>query len=136
MAFLGTTIAQPSYRVRALRQRTLIRASVSSDSLPAQDAVVRNVSQFGLGLSTKGVTPRVNETITICFANGICVAGCVMWVKGQAFGTRLEHPISIDQIEKANQRRNALVNCVSAWEVEDRYVAPPPQQPLYRECRV
>ena len=120
MAFQGTIIAQSRSRPRAVWQRTLLKASITSDSLPALEVVVRNVSTFGLGMTTQGLLPRVNEHISVRFSNGICASGRVVWVNGNQFGTELDEPISIPQLDAATQRQNEIHKKAIVWQVDQR----------------
>lgn len=138
MAFLGTTIAQATQRFRAPRKRTLIKASITSDCLPAQDVVVRNVSEdgVGLGLTSHAVLPRKDEKITIHFANGLRATGRVAWVEGRNFGVQLDQEVHVDLLVQATQRQNAITSRSCEWQVEDRYVWTPPAPSAYRACMV
>lgn len=140
MAFLGSMIAQAQnthsdsgLRPREPRQRTLIKATVSGLRLAAQPALVRNVSQGGLGLATQGELPAAGDHLSVDFANGLWVSGKVAWVAGNAFGLALDRPISVEQLEKATQRQNAGLGRAMAWHVEQAFT---PRAPGPRLCAV
>ena len=117
---------------RPARQRTLIRALLEGEAIPAQHAIVRNVSQDGLCITAMGLVPGPGDRIEVTMPAGIHLAGEVRWSEGTAFGVKLEGPLDLRQLAVANQRRNAGIADAIDMRVEQRLTAPPPPDPNLR----
>lgn len=133
MAFLGSMIAQARPRPRAVRHRTLIKASLSGLRLADQPVLVRNVSERGLGMTTQGQVPQPGQQVSVSFASGLLVGGRVAWAQGNSFGVGLDQPISVARLEAATQRQNESLGRAIAWQVEQAFT-PAPSAP--RGCFV
>lgn len=111
---------------RPPRQRTLIRALLEGDAIPAQHAIVRNVSPDGLCVTAMGLVPNVGQTVRVTLPAGIHLEGTVRWCAGTAFGAELTSALDMRQLAVATQRRNAGIADALDMRLEQRLSPPPP----------
>ncbi|MCJ2179705.1 PilZ domain-containing protein [Novosphingobium album (ex Hu et al. 2023)] len=125
------------HRPRAPRQRTLIRAVMRAPGLPGHDVIVRDVSERGMRIASRGITVHVSEIFSITLPDGVEVDAQVRWAKGEEFGAELFDTLDLRRIGLTNQRRHARsAGEVIHWLIDERLRAPAPQQtaPRLRFC--
>lgn len=106
---------------RAPRQRTLIRAVIRAPGIPGQDVIVRNVSERGMRLVSRGICPHVGERLSISLPDTVLVEGDVRWVMGEEFGVELTADLDLRHLGLTNQRRHASdAGKVIHWLVDER----------------
>lgn len=113
------------HRPRAPRQRTLIRAVMRAPGLPGHEVIIRNVSERGLRVASRGITAQVGETLTITLPDSIEVQAQVRWVKDGEFGAELAEQLDLRRLGLTNQRRHAQsANDVIHWLIDERLRSP------------
>lgn len=127
--------ALPYQRTRAPRQRTLIRAVLGGMDMPDQDVIIRNISEYGMGIASRGFAPDRGETVTITLPSGIALKAQVRWVNDKAFGVQLFEELDVRQLGLSTQRRHTRpTGSAIDWRMEDRYRQEEPQPIPLRRC--
>ena len=125
----------PEFAPRPVRQRVLIRAAMHAAGLPAQDVIVRNVSERGMCISTRGEMPRVKETVRLSLPCGLARAGTVRWIEGSTFGVELDEAIDLAFLGLSTQRRHAGLGRDLSWRLQGHFQSMQPEhRPLLRRC--
>ena len=121
---------------RPPRQRTLIRAVIRAPGIPGQDVIVRNVSERGMRLVSRGICPHVGERLSISLPDTVLVEGDVRWVRGEEFGIELTADLDLRHLGLTNQRRYASdAGKVIYWLVDVRLRRQNEEQrPQLRSC--
>lgn len=86
-----------------------------------RDVIVRNLSEFGLGLTSRSAAPQKGETVITKLPGDVHVHGTIRWVKGQAFGIALDDRLDPAAVEEALQRRTSAPAEAASWTIEDRH---------------
>lgn len=115
------------YPDRPARQRTLIRALLEGGTIPAQHAIVRNVSEEGLCITAMGMAPRRGDRVRITLPGAILLDGDICWSEGTACGVKLTSALDIRQLAIATQRRNAGIAGAIDWRVGESLRLPRPE---------
>jgi len=118
----------PEFAPRAVRQRVLIRAAMHVTGLPVQDAIVRNVSERGMCVSTRGEMPRVDETVRLSLPCGLARDGTVRWTEGNVFGIALDEAIDLAFLGIATQRRHAGLGRDLSWRLQGHFRQDEPEE--------
>ncbi|MEJ2459891.1 MAG: PilZ domain-containing protein [Novosphingobium sp.] len=120
---------------RAPRQRTLIRAVMHAPGLPGHEVIVRDVSERGMRVASRGITAHVGETLGIILPGDIEVQARVCWVKGEEFGAELFEELDLRRLGLTNQRRHARsAGDVIHWLINER-LQTPVAQPFHTRLR-
>ncbi|MCJ2186645.1 PilZ domain-containing protein [Novosphingobium beihaiensis] len=118
-------LSETGHRPRPPRQRTLIRAVMRAPGLPGHDVIVRDVSERGMRIASRGITAHVGETLIISLPDGIEVEARVRWSKAGEFGAELTGDLDLRRIGLTNQRRHARsAGDVIHWLIDERLRAP------------
>lgn len=117
--------AGDGHRPRAPRQRTLIRATMRGPGVPGHDVIVRDVSERGMRIASRGITAHVGEILAITLPDGIEVQAQVRWSRGEEFGAELAEELDLRRLGLTNQRRHARsTGDVIHWLIDERLRTP------------
>jgi hypothetical protein len=116
MSFIDYEIV-PADEARSQRQRRLIRAQLTDSFGAICDAVIRNVSEKGIGVSGQGVPLLRGSTVTITIPQGMVMSGTVRWIENSAFGIELDSPIDLQTLADVIQRKQKPASQDAHWEV-------------------
>ncbi|WP_052223608.1 PilZ domain-containing protein [Novosphingobium malaysiense] len=120
---------------RPPRQRTLIRAVMRAPGVPGHDVIVRNVSERGMRILSRGISPHVGERLVITLPDAIAADGEVRWVYGEEFGIELITDLDLRRLGLTNQRRHAgNTGSVIHWLVDERLRRPEHQSTAHLRC--
>lgn len=109
-------------RARESRERRLIRAEMCSDRLAAHDILIRNVSSWGLGATSRGALPPIpDEQVSIRLPDGQIVTGVVRWNDGKVFGVQLDRLIKLQALLTALQHLKEQADIGASFEVKSRH---------------
>ncbi|MEO9469641.1 PilZ domain-containing protein [Parasphingorhabdus sp.] len=87
---------------RELRQRRLFKVEIVTDDGCEFDAIVRNISIFGLCMKATR-KPRVGQLISIRKEKFKPISGMVRWVENDEFGVQLNEALSIEKFDFSDQ---------------------------------
>lgn len=87
---------------RELRQRRLFKVEIVTDDGCRFDAIVRNISTFGLCMKATR-KPNLGQSISIRKAGFEPVNGSVRWVDEEEFGVQLDEALSIEKFDFSDQ---------------------------------
>ncbi|APE28851.1 hypothetical protein [Aurantiacibacter gangjinensis] len=105
------------------REATMIGAVMVGEFTPRVTVTVRNLSQFGVGVSSHGVVPDIGERVRLTLVTGDEIAGEVRWTDGCDFGLRMAHAFDLRRLRAINRLRDRLTGQVIA-AVNDDTAAP------------
>ncbi|MBV1916574.1 MAG: PilZ domain-containing protein [Sphingomonadaceae bacterium] len=117
MTYVDPTVEPAAQDMRAPRQQRLFCAQLSERSGISWDIVIRNVSEKGVGASTKETPPKVGTDVTLTLPDGATACGAVRWVNNKSFGIELAQSIDLSMLTTAIQRKNETQVDESQWEV-------------------
>lgn len=102
--------------LRETRRSRLLRGTLRRTDGNELAVVVRNLSDHGLGLSSRNTPPPVGAQVTILVPGTPPLHGIVRWREGTNFGVELTERVDLGQITEAlqNQRTQAQQ---TDWEV-------------------
>lgn len=106
---------------REHRRARIVRATLITDNGEERDVIVRNLSEFGLGITSRSVAPARGDTVIVLLPGDVRVHGTVRWVKGQAFGVALDDQLETGAVEAALQKKAVEPQPVGQWKIEDRH---------------
>ncbi|WP_225206137.1 PilZ domain-containing protein [Novosphingobium huizhouense] len=106
---------------REHRRARILRATLVTLAGHSHEVIVRNLSDFGLGMTCRTIAPEKGESVTVRLPGDITVHGTVRWVTGQAFGVALDDKLEADAIEAALQRKSSEPTAAPGWQIEDRH---------------
>jgi len=131
MSFLNHAFVRAEERVRQLRHNRVIYARLVDCSQTSRDIIVLNVSKNGVRAYSRKA-PKVGAKISIVLDDKSPLPGEVRWVKGQAFGIRLDQQVDIDWLDSLIQQKRAANAEQAKWEVDRLHrVATPAPQPTF-----
>lgn len=109
---------------REHRDRRLLRAKVWSQACGEQDALIRNVSRYGLGGSVSNAPLASGMDVTVTLLTGFQVRGTVRWTRGDLFGMRLHEAVNPDTVVSEMRKQLDLKRSTGEWEVHARHRLP------------
>ena len=116
--------SQPAQR--SPRQHRLLRAHMVSDDGKSQEITIRNISAKGIGGVLSKKTEKVGDKVTIFLAHGSSFTGVLRWIKGKAFGMKLDFEVStatLDHLVTSKRTNPAPEAGNDSWEVSRFYRA-------------
>ena len=121
--------AEAELRARPPRQRTLICAVMRAPGIPGHDVLIRNVSERGMLIMGRGISPVAGERIHVTLPDGIEAEGQVRWARGDEFGIELTADLDLRRLGLTNQRRHSSdAGGVIHWLINERLRKPAPQR--------
>lgn len=90
--------------LREPRIRKLVKIELFTDSAGPYDALIRNISTFGIR-ATAPVHLQVGQPVKIKKSGFGTVSGHVRWVDGQEFGMQFNRAIDVDLFNFSDENR-------------------------------
>ncbi len=120
--------------LREKRRARLVRGTMRLTSGTEIAIVIRNLSERGLGVTSRGVPPIPGEKVTICLPGSPELPGVVRWTRNTAFGVELTGAVDPAEISATLQRELARMQEQTEWKVSSlhRINAPNTQGPRRR----
>jgi hypothetical protein len=115
---------------RERRDRRLLQITIWCRELGDQDALIRNLSKIGLGGRISNSPLPQGADVTVTFADGSQVTGAVRWVRGDAFGVRLQQDMDPAAIDKKLRQQFDAKQSMSKWEVHSHHRLQPEKPKL------
>ncbi len=135
MSFMGA-ISGSGQAVREERRARILRARLVRRGGTEEDLVIRNVTHWGIGASTRGPAPVRGERVSVILPGETGVRGLVRWFNGKSFGMELDRPTDLEALAEALQRQIEEIQTSRQWEVERKHRVVTPQPDLSRIRRL
>jgi hypothetical protein len=106
---------------RPHRTHMVMRATISSERLPTEEILVRNISASGIGARARGTPPHIGEHVIIVFEAMGHYPATVRWANGNRFGVELAHAIDPAVFHFSSDWHTAPLPRSEAFTVADRF---------------
>ncbi|KUR80629.1 PilZ domain-containing protein [Novosphingobium sp. FSW06-99] len=117
--------------LREERRARLVRGTLRLPSGTVIAALVRNLSDRGLGMTTKSRPPARGDAVVVTLPGSPDLDGVVRWVREHDFGVELGGSVDTDQLATAIRTEIARMKDAGEWQVSSlhRVHTPPAAKP-------
>jgi hypothetical protein len=103
--------------VRETRRARLLRGSLRLSSGTVIPILVRNLSERGLGMSSKSTPPKRGEMVIVTLPGSPELNGVVRWVRDKDFGVELTGSVDSEQLATAIRQEISRSKETADWQV-------------------